>query len=61
MYASTVIVTGAGRGFRRALTAEPPRPGAAVHAGARNADLAAFGHASADVPQWVVRYGGGTP
>lgn len=61
MYASTVIVSGAGRGLRPALTAEPSSRGAAVHAAARNADRAAFGQGSAGVREWVARPGGGAP
>ncbi|MEV0639070.1 hypothetical protein AB0I77_29830 [Streptomyces sp. NPDC050619] len=61
MYASTVIVTGAGRGLHLALAAEPSNRGAAVHAGARNTDRAAFGHGSTGVRERVARPGGGAP
>lgn len=53
MYASTVIVTGAGRCLRRALTSEPSSRGAAVQA--------AFGHGSTGAREWVARFGGGAP
>jgi NAD(P)-dependent dehydrogenase (short-subunit alcohol dehydrogenase family) len=61
MYASTVIVTGAGRGLRRALTAEPSSRGTVVHAGARVPERAAFGHELTGMREWVARAGGGAP
>lgn len=61
VYASTVIVTGADRVLHLALTAEPSSRGAALHAGARNADQAPFEHGSTGVREWVARPGGGTP
>lgn len=61
MYVSTVIVSGADRGLRLALTAEPSSRGASVHAGARNVDRAVFGHGSTGVRERVARSGGGTP
>jgi hypothetical protein len=61
MYASTVIVAGAGRGLRRALTIEPSDRGAVVQAGARNTAQAEFGYELTGMREWVARSGGGAP